>query len=64
MIKRHGYCELANTLAVASLEGVVRGQDGKFFLLYDPAEIFFLVNSTIYFTFLHLCIFITVKMME
>jgi hypothetical protein len=33
-IQRHGYGKLANTLAVAALEGVVRGQDARFLLNY------------------------------
>ncbi len=33
-IQRHGYGELANTLAVAALEGVVRGRDVRFLLNY------------------------------
>ncbi len=32
MIQRHGYGKLADTLVVAALEGVVRGQDAKFLL--------------------------------
>jgi hypothetical protein len=30
-IQRHGYGELANTLAVVALEGVVQGWDARFF---------------------------------
>jgi hypothetical protein len=34
MIQRHGFCKQANTLAVATLEGDVRGQDARFLLNY------------------------------
>jgi hypothetical protein len=33
-IKRHGYGKLANTLAVAASEEVVRGRDARFLLNY------------------------------
>jgi hypothetical protein len=33
MIQQHGYDELANTLAVAALEGVVQGRDARFLLI-------------------------------
>jgi hypothetical protein len=32
MIQRHGYGKLANTLAIAASEGVVRGRDARILL--------------------------------
>jgi hypothetical protein len=34
MIQRHGYGELADTLAVAASKGVFRGRDARFLLNY------------------------------
>jgi hypothetical protein len=33
-IQRHGYGKLADTLAVAALEGIFRGRDARFLLNY------------------------------
>ncbi len=51
-IQRHGYGELADTLlAVAALEGVVRGRDARLLLNYvNKRRDNFLVNVTNYFS--------------